>query len=85
VALHLRTVSVHSDRGTIYATLSYGAVEGGYGIRVRLTRKPNRGQERLLGIAGLNRAAELVKYPMDEIAESERNAIEAEIKALVEE
>jgi len=85
MSLHIKTLQIPSGDSTLFVDLQFGKDELGYGVRARITRKKPRGQEKFLGYAGVNKAAELSRYPMDEVTEAERDAIEAEILAAIKE
>jgi hypothetical protein len=86
MALHIKTLQIAANDSTLFVDLQFGKDDAGnFGVRARITRRRPRGGEKFVGYAGVNRALELTKYPMDEITDSELEAIEAEIKTAVKE
>lgn len=78
MALHIRHFQVPAEDGVYFADLQLARDADGVAPRVRITRRRNRGAEKFVGYAGLNRACELIRRP-EGVSERDAEAIEAAI------
>lgn len=96
MAIHIRCLSVCTERAVLFATMQYGPVRipgtkksekdvEGLGIKVKLSRKLERrgSVEQPLGYCLLNLAGELVHIPEGaELTDAEVRDLEGQIKDL---
>lgn len=81
MALHIKTFTIPTSDGTIYADLQYAHDERrGWGARVRLTRRRVKDGEKPLGYGWFSQAGEIVDLAAGVLSTEERAVLEAAIR-----
>ncbi len=81
--MHIKTLQIRAEDHTLFCDLQFGAIEAGFGIRVRITRQKRKGGERLIGITAVSKDLQLI-LPPEDLTPSECKLVQNAIKEAVD-